>query len=248
MILPEFLLPVLAVAFLAGLIQGLSGFGSALVAVPLLLLLLPVETVVPLMALLGLAISAFNLPHLHHAVRFAPVARLLAGYLLGTPLGLIFLTRAPEKLVLGTLGLLISAYALLALFGRQPRSAWLRNGRIGLGAVSGALGAAFSTNGPPVILHVAAHPEWEPDRQKATLVLFFLLSSGITILAHGAAGLVTQDVLRWFLWSTPMLLLGTLTGIWLYRRLGEHGYRQLTYGLVLAMGAMLLARSLSRLA
>lgn len=182
MILPQFLLPVLAVAFLAGLIQGLSGFGSALVAVPLLLLLLPVETVVPLMALLGLAISAFNLPHLYHAVRFAPVARLLAGYLLGTPIGLIFLTRAPEYLVLGTLGLLITAYALLALFGRQPHSAWLRTWRIGLGAVSGAMGAAFSTNGPPIILHVAAHREWEPDRQKATLVLFFLLSSGITVL------------------------------------------------------------------
>jgi uncharacterized membrane protein YfcA len=247
-IFPAFLLPVLAVAFLAGLIQGLSGFGSALVAVPLLLMLLPAETVVPLMALLGLAISAFNLPHLHHAVRFAPVARLLAGYLLGTPVGLIFLTRAPENLVLGTLGLWISAYALLALLGRQPRSAWLRNRRIGLGAISGALGAAFSTNGPPVILHVTAHTEWEPDRQKATLVLFFLLSSGITVLAHAAGGLVTREVLRWFLWSTPVLLLGTLTGIWLYRRVGEHGYRRLTYGLVLAMGAMLLARSLSRLA
>ena len=48
----ELLLPVLAIAVAAGTIQGLAGFGSALLAVPLLALLLPVETVVPLMALL----------------------------------------------------------------------------------------------------------------------------------------------------------------------------------------------------
>lgn len=247
MVIPELLAPVLGIAFLAGLIQGLSGFGSALVAVPLLALLLPVETVVPLMAMLGTAISAFNLMHLHHAVRLNSVTRLLAGYLLGTPVGLYFLTRAPEAVILGSLGLFISGYALLSLAGRQPRAAWLREWRIGLGAISGALGAAFSTNGPPVILHVAAHTEWEADRKKATLVVFFLISSGITVLAHGASGLVTGRILHWFLWSTPMLLAGTLTGIRIYRGLGEHDYRRLTFGLILATGVLLVIRSIRQL-
>lgn len=247
MIGPQLLTLVLGIAFLAGMIQGLSGFGSALVAVPLLALLLPVETVVPLMALLGIGISAFNLVHLRHAIGSAPVARLLAGYVLGTPVGLYFLTRAPEAAVLGALGLLISGYALLSLAGRPPRAAWLREWRMGLGAVSGALGAAFSTNGPPVILHVAAHGEWTADRQKATLVVFFLISSCITVLAHGASGLVTADVLRWFLWCTPLLLLGAQTGVWMYRRLGDHHYRRLTHGLILATGLLLVARSLGDL-
>jgi len=244
MSIPELLTPVLGIAFLAGLIQGLSGFGSALIAVPLLALLLPVQTVVPLMAMLGTAISAFNLMHLRHAVRLQPVMPLLAGYLLGTPVGLFFLTKAPETAVLGSLGLFITVYALLSLTGRQPSSTWLREWRIGLGAVSGALGAAYSTNGPPVILHVAAHREWEADRRKATLVVFFLISSGITVVAHWASGLVTADVLRWLLWSTPLLFAGTLTGVWLYRRLGEHNYQRVTFGLILATGVVLIARSL----
>jgi len=58
------LLPILGIAFLAGLVQGLSGFGSGLVAVPLLALLLPIETVVPLMTLLSTLISVQNLLHL----------------------------------------------------------------------------------------------------------------------------------------------------------------------------------------
>lgn len=239
------LLPVIAIAFVAGLIQGLSGFGSALIAVPLLAMLLPVETVVPLMALLGTLISAFNLLHLHHAVRIEPVLRLLAGYLIGTPLGLYALTRAPETAMLGALGVFLSGYAVLSLSGRQPNAGWLREWRVGLGVISGALGAAFSTNGPPVILHVAAHPEWDADRQKATLVLFFTVASGVTVLAHAVSGLVTGEVLGWFAWSIPMLIAGTRTGILLYRRLGQHDYRRLTFVLILVTGCILLWRALA---
>jgi uncharacterized membrane protein YfcA len=240
---PESLAPILAVVFVAGLIQGLSGFGSALIAVPLLALMLPVETLVPYMAVLGILVSASNLLHLHRSVRFKPVVPLLGGYVLGTPVGVYFLTRAPESAILGSLGVFIGAYALLSLLGHQPRSAWLREQRVGLGALSGALGAAFSTNGPPIILHVAAHPDWNADRQKATLAVFFLLSSIITVTAHGLSGLVTAEVVSCFLWSSPMILIGTLSGIWLYGRLGEHDYRRLTFALLLATGVLLVIRS-----
>jgi uncharacterized membrane protein YfcA len=244
----ELLAPLAAIAFGAGVIQGLSGFGSALVAVPLFALILPVETLVPLMALLGAGVSAFNLIHLRAEVRLRPVVRLLFGYLLGTPLGLYFLARAPEVLVLGTLGVFLCGYALLALIGRQPRANWLREWRVTLGAVSGALGAAFSTNGPPVILHVAAHPEWGAHRQKATLVLFLLLASVITVGAHGASGLITAEVLRLLLWAAPTLVLGTLAGLRLYARLGNHGYQRLVFGLILATGLLMLGRSLAGVA
>jgi uncharacterized membrane protein YfcA len=238
----ELLAPVLAVAFVAGLIQGLAGFGSALLAVPLMTLVLPVATVVPLMAVLGGLMSAYNLLHLHHAIRVRPVLRLLLGYLIGTPLGLLALTRAPEGLMLAGLGVFLCGYALLSLAGRQPAWAWLREWRLGLGVTSGALGAAFSTNGPPVILHVAAHREWGPDRQKALLAVFFTASSVITVAAHAAGGLIDGDVLRWVAWCLPLLLAGAQAGVMLYLRLGAHDYRRLTFLLILATGVMMLAR------
>lgn len=240
----DLLIPIIAIVFAAGLIQGLSGFGSALIAVPLLSLLLSVDTVVPLMALLGVLMSAVNLLHLHRAVRLALVSRLLIGYLIGTPIGLFALTRAPEAVMLGALGTFLGAYALLSLSGRQPDTPWLRERRLTLGTISGALGAAFSTNGPPIILHVAAHREWEADRQKATLVLFFLLSSAITVCAHALSGLVTREVLGWLAWSLPMLLAGTYAGMEMYRRLGRNHYQRFTFLLILATGCVLLWRAI----
>ncbi len=223
--------------------QGLAGFGLALVAVPLLAMVLPVATLVPLVVLLGVVVSLLNLLHLHHAVPGVRLGWLLLGYLLGLPAGLWFLIRAPEALVLGLLGLFLIIFALLSLSGRQPRGRWLRERRLAIGMLSGALGAAYGTNGPPVILHVGAHPEWGSDRQKATLTLFFLFSGGLTAAAQGAGGLLTGQVLVLALWSLPVLLGGALAGGRLYRRLGEHDYRRLVLALVLLAGMLLLARA-----
>jgi len=236
---------MLGIACLAGLVQGLSGFGSGLVAAPLLALILPLETAVPLMTLLSPLISFQNLLHLRQTLRFDRVAVLLVGYVIGTPLGLFLLTRASPTLMLGSLGVFLTGYALLSLAGRQPRATWLREWRLGLGVVSGALGSAFSTSGPPVILHVASHPEWEPDQQKATLALFLGISNLITLAAFGIGNLYTGEIFGWFLWSFPMLALGTQTGILLYRRMGPHDYRRLTFGLILFMGVLLVWRALA---
>jgi len=235
---------ILGIALLSGLVQGLAGFGSALVATPLLALFLPLETVVPLITLLSPLISLQVLVHLRHAIRLARVKGLLVGYVLGTPLGLLLLTQAPAALLLGALGALLIGYALLSVAGHQPQAPWLREWRLVLGLVSGALGSAFSTSGPPVILHVAAHPEWDMDQQKATLALFFGISNFITLGALAAGGLVTGQVFVWFLWGLPLLAAGTQLGIWLYRYLGPHDYRRLTFGLILVMGLLLLWRSL----
>jgi uncharacterized membrane protein YfcA len=224
-------------------VQGLAGFGSALVAVPLLALVLPMATLVPLMVLLGTLVALLNLLHLHHAVLGVPLGRLLLGYLLGIPAGLSFLTRAPEPLVLGVLGLFLIGFAVLSLAGRQPRWHWLRERRVLIGALSGALGGAYGTNGPPVILHVSAHPEWGSDRQKAALTLFFLFSGCMTAAAPWGTGLMTGEVLALLLWSLPVLLVSALAGGWLYRRLGEHDYRRVVLVLVLLAGVLILARA-----
>ena len=222
-----------------------SWISLTLAALLLLALLLPLETAVPLMTLLSPLISLQNLLHLRQAIRFDRVAILLMGYVVGTPLGLFLLTRAPATLMLGTLGIFLTGYALISLTGRQPRARWLREWRFGLGLVSGTLGSAYSTSGPPIILHVAAHPEWEPDQQKATLALFLGLSNLITLVAFGLADLYTGEIFGWFLWGFPLLAAGTQAGILLYRRMGAHDYRRLTFGLILAMGIVLLWRAVS---
>jgi len=242
----EVALTIALISALAGLVQGLSGFGSALVAVPLMGLLLPMEQVVPLMVLLGIGMSSLNLLHLRHSLNLKPVVPLTAGYLLGTPLGLYLLTDLPEVWVKLSLGLFLSGYAALSLSGRTLRPPWIRDHPVGIGIGSGALGAAFSTNGPPVILHLAAQ-SWSADRQKATLSLFFVVSGLITASAHAISGLLDREVIEQAVMALPTLIIGTWFGIAIYRHLNDHDYRRLTSLLILAMGLLMCAGAIRML-
>ena len=233
--------------FFAGFIQGLAGFGSGLIAVPALSLMLPLPLIVPMMVIAGSLTSLLNLIHLRQAIELAPLKPLLIGFVIGTPVGLLFLTQAPQQLVILGLGLFLCSYALASLTRfTQIRAInqQLRQRQLGLGALSGALAAAFSTSGPPIILHVSAQQSWSPDRKKALLSAFFLITTFITLAALLLGGLINQQVLRHVLIATPALVLGTLVGIGLYRRLGEHHYQTITYILIGLMGANMLLQSL----
>ncbi|MCB1875277.1 MAG: sulfite exporter TauE/SafE family protein [Chromatiales bacterium] len=232
---------VLATVALGGFIQGLAGFGAGLVAVPLLMLQLPAGVAVPMFSLLATLGSAMNVLHLRHAVNFRPLLLLLGGYVIGAPLGLLYLTKASQTWVMAGLGAFLTLYALYALSGRRPDYRWLREQRLALGMCSGALGAAFSTNGPPVILHVAAQ-DWDTERQKAILSLYFLLSGLLTSAVHAIGGLLDQEVLLATAVAVLPLILGVSLGIAVYRRLSAHNYRRLTFLLVLTMGVLLITR------
>lgn len=240
--MPEHLPAMLAIAAAAGFIQGLAGFGAALVAVPLFALFLPVPTVVPLMVLITLGVLFLNLAHLRRSLQIKPLIPILGGYVVGTPLGLMVLTKLPQPAVLGSLGVFLAVYGATSLSGQRLDYRWLREQRILVGITSGALGSAFSTNGPPVILHVSAHREWSPDTQKALLTTFFTISGLFTLAVFASTGLVTQPVLELAFWCLPTLLLGSTLGIFLYRRLGEHDYRRMVFALITAIGVSMLIR------
>lgn len=233
---------VAGVMLFAGMVQGLAGFGSALVAIPLMALFLDMATAVPLMALTAALTAVINAVHLRRVMRWRPLVPLLGGYVVGTPLGLYFLVFAPEALVLGLLGILLSVYAATALAGRVPDYHWIRERAVALGTVSGALGAAFSTNGPPIILHVSSQ-DWPADVKKAVLSMFFVSSSVITVGAFIAGGLISATTVQLALRAIPALIVGTVLGITVYRRISVKGYQRITFGLVLAMGLMMTARA-----
>ena len=95
-----------------------------------------------------------------------------------------------------------------------------------------------------MILHVSAHTEWNADRQKALLTLFFLVSGVVTATALAIGGLMTTEVMLLLAWCLPALLVGSLTGVALYRHLGAHDYRRLVFSLVLGTSVVLMLRAL----
>jgi hypothetical protein len=211
MITDQTILPVLAVIFLATLIRSAFGFGEALVAVPLLALLIPVKVAAPVAVLVSITVAGVVLLQDWHEVHVGSAWRLVVSTLFGTPFGLLVLTTVAEPVVKAALAAVIIAFSTYRLIGRSrfvledDRLAWL----FGFGA--GVLGGAYGMNGPPLVVYGALRG-WSPERFRATLQGYFLPASLVGMGGYWLAGLWVPAVTRYYLTSLPVVLAATFLG------------------------------------
>lgn len=214
---------VALVAFvLAALAQSVTGFGSALVAVPLLGLVTAPTVAVVAATLVSLVLTAGAWRRERSHVD-PPLARSLtfAG-LLGLPVGLLAVSLLEERV----LGLLVATVVLLAVpvLALAPG---LRPHPAPAGVLSGALLAGTGMNGPPLVL---ALQHLEPRRFRATLQAVFCGQDAVAVAAFAVLGLVTTDVAVVAAAGVLGLPLGWAVGDVLFRRLSRERLR----GLVVA--------------
>lgn len=224
----------------AGFVQGLTGFGSALVAIPLLCLLIDIKQAVPLCALNGLVISLILYIQLKKFADRKKYMPLFLGSIPGIILGATLLKSFDSQLIRMLLGVLLIGYSIYSLFALSPRQKELWRGWAWVtGFVSGAIGAAFSAGGPPTIIYTTLNG-WSKDEIKATLSATFFFSAFLIVSAHAVGGLTDGRVLLSFLVTSPFVLLGTFCGSKLYKYLPGENYARLIYLFLIVMGGMLL--------
>lgn len=230
---------LLLIVFTAALLQTTSGFGFALMAMPLVSLVIGVKAAAPLVALVGFTLYAVNLLRYRRSFDLHVVAPLAVAAALGIPLGVWMLSSLDERLVKSTLGVVLVGYALYTLW--RPQTAPLRADfwAYPAGFLAGCLGGAFNTPGPPVIVY-GNLKQWPRDLFRSTLQALFLVSSALVILSHAVAGNFSRPVLATYALLAPALLLGVWAGSRVDRRLNNERFRTLVAGLILATGVLLL--------
>lgn len=241
--MPEYYPLLFLILAAGGFTQGLTGFGSALVSLPLLVFYLDIRTAVPLSVLHGLLISAFLSLQLRGHLDWHKISPLLAGFLPGVWAGVAFLKKTSQPLFLLTLGLMLVAFALYRLLAHPHPVRLRRIWGVPAGFASGAISAAFSAGGPPSIIY-ATLTGWDKHEIKATLSIYFFLGGIFTVIAHLAGGIITPEVTRLFAWTSPAALAGVWSGSLLYGRFRTEGYLRLVLLALLLMGVMMLATAL----
>jgi len=231
------------VAFLAGFIQGLAGFGSVLLSLPLMVLFLDIREAIPLVNLMGVILTVLLIIQLRAHWEWRKIWPLLAGALPGIPVGVYLLKRMDSAHVQVILGLVLVAYSVYGLLFRLPIGKVSGPWAYFFGFFAGGLGGAISASGPPVIVYTSLQA-WTKDQIKVTLQGFFIISGLLIGVFHAANGLTTDGVIRYFLVSIPTLLVGTWAGSLLYGKFKEEGYRRVMLVLLGALGVFTLARVL----
>jgi uncharacterized membrane protein YfcA len=249
---------VVAALGLGGLVQTVAGFGSALVAMPILTMVISVRTAAPVQALLGFAVTATVLYVNRHGLRWREALRLVSGSVIGIPLGAWALKSLPAAPVTACLGVLLLGYGVFQAWvaprvsrerapaDENPRETSGIGARVVtwcVGFSSGILGGAYATDGPPLIVYGSVKG-WPKATFKSILQLCFLINGAVVVSCHAMNGLITMEVARYCLYGASGMLGGMFLGLWIDKRIDHDRFRTLLLWLVQILGLVLIARSI----
>lgn len=223
--------PVLVLATaLAGLVRGFSGFGSAMILVPVASALTSPQTAVVLLLLTD---TLLTMPMVVSAVKrcvWREVLPLAAGAMLTVPLGvhlLMVLDPIVMRWIISTLILVLVALLLSGWRWSRPPSL-ARTALVG--GASGLTGGMAGIAGPPVILFwMAGHGG--PATIRANIIVFFAMTGLFNLVAYILNGLLTSERVALGIALIPVYALALLIGARLFRFASERFFRLLAFTL-----------------
>jgi hypothetical protein len=239
---PELLLLAAAILAATYCVFGLTGAGSTVLALPLLVQFLPLKFAVSLLLLLDCAAGLVLISRTRQGVRMDELGRFLPFVLLGIGVGLVLLIKLPEAPLLTALGVFLLAYAGYGLLkkGKEIKISRAWSGPIGVTA--GGLSALFGTGGVLMSLYVAGRVQ-EKNELRPTVAAAVLFNSGTRVVLFGATGLLTEGLMLSALWLLPSMLIGLFIGQRLHAAVSAAVVLRAVYAVLLVAGASLLVRS-----
>jgi uncharacterized membrane protein YfcA len=233
---------VAATLAIAAGIQVTMGFGFALVAIPIVAVAEDPKVAVVLITAVGVPMTLWNTFRWRRHLRVREMLTVAGASLVGMPLGVLVLTRAPDRALTLTIGIVV--LLLTAWLARGLRLPPGPKTEISAGVVSGALATSTGTNGPPLVIAFQA-TRMERDEFRATLAGCFLVQGAVALCIFWANGLVTCEVGRTFVVGMPAVVAGTLIGERLSARLHGRAFRAAVLALLTLSGALAVARALT---
>lgn len=208
---------ILAVAFL---VRGIAGFGSGLIAVPLLSLMLPLSLVVPLMVLLDYTASISHGLSNRGEIRWKEILPLIPFSLAGMVIALIFISQSDALLLTRALGVFVILFALYTLSGYSPKAGAARGWGAMAGLSGGMIGTLFGTGGPFYVTYFKARG-LDKGAFRATLAVTFLLDGAGRIVGFASSGFFSLKFFSLVAMALPIM------GLFMY--IGGHIHSKLTH-------------------
>jgi uncharacterized membrane protein YfcA len=228
---------ICAIALVSGTARGFSGFGSALIFMPLASSLVAPRLVAALLLIIDFVAAAPLVPNAwKHADRNA-TAIIVLGALIGVPTGTWFLSRLDPVTTRWIISGFVFALLLLLLSGWRYRGKDNPLVSIGIGGLSGFCSGLAQTGGPPIVAYWLGRPVASAVA-RANILLFFGASDFFSVVSYCWTGLITVDALKFSLVVGPVYAIGVLLGAALFGKASEVLFRSICYALI-ALAALI---------
>jgi len=222
---------ICAIAFVSGTARGFSGFGSALIFMPLASSIAAPRLVAALLLIIDFIGAAPLIPNAWKQADRKATAILALGALVGVPIGTWFLSRLEPVTTRWIISGFVFALLLLLLSGWRYRGRDHAAISIGIGGLAGFCSGLAQTGGPPIVGYWLGRPIASVI-QRANIVLFFAASDFFSLVSYAVTGLITLDAIRFALVVGPIYGAGVWFGASLFGRASETLFRAICYALI----------------
>ncbi|PVZ11399.1 MULTISPECIES: sulfite exporter TauE/SafE family protein [unclassified Pseudomonas] len=233
---------ILLTLLIAYIIFGIAGFGTALVASPILALYVPVAKIVPLLALMDLCAALVNVSRDGRRANWQELRRLVPMMVVGSLIGAaILLTTRPDFLLLA-LGIFVVGYSLYSLSGLKPHRDFAPVHAIAFGGVGGVFSALFGSGGFIYAIYLSGRLQ-DKNALRITQTTLIGLSTLTRVVLFALAGVYLDASLLWLaLLLAPGMLLGITLGRRITLNMSRDQFLTVINLVVLASGVMLIVR------
>ena len=233
---------VVVVIIIAYTVQGLSGFGSGLIAIPLIAFFFPLKLIVPIFALLGYTGTLYQSYCLRREARWPDILPLIPFTFLGIAIAVWLLVNIRAEVLTLALGVFVVLYAMYSLLPVQGKTG-SRYWAIPAGIFGGMIGALFSTGGPFYVVYFKLR-QLPKGAFRATIATTFLIDGGARIAGYAVSGLYTTQVLLLVVILLPVIFLGLWIGHRLHVKINQQQFNLGISILLVLSGGMLVYKSL----
>ena len=224
-------LAICVIAFISGTARGFSGFGSALIFMPLASSLAGPRLVAALLLVIDFVAATPLVPNAWKHADRKSTAILVLGALVGVPVGTWLLSRLDPVTTRWIISGFVIALLMLLVSG------WRYHGKehaaisIGVGGLSGFCSGLAQTGGPPIVGYWLGRPI-ASSIARANILLFFGASDFFSLVSYAVTGLITLETIRFSLLVGPVYGLGVGFGAALFGRASDKLFRMICYVLI----------------
>jgi uncharacterized membrane protein YfcA len=246
--MPHLYLQIILSAFLAGFVQGASGFAFALIATSIWIWLLEPQLLVPLVLISSLVGHVTSIGAVRKSFVLSRTGPFLIGGVIGVPIGIYIFNQINQdvfKLIIGSiLVLYCSTMLLVSNLPRVKAGGALADGCVG--GISGIMGGLGGLSGPAPIIWCGLRG-WDRHTQRATFQPLLIVVGILTLLVYGFTGGITAQSLHLAALVAPAIIVSSWLGAKAYQRIPEAAFRKLLLLLLLASGFTLLVPSIYKM-
>lgn len=235
-------IPTLVIAYT---VFGLAGFGAALLSAPILAHLMPVASIVPMLALLDVFAAGVGGFRLSHKLAKREIALLAPLMVIGSIAGVALLLTTPPRymmLALGVFCLVFAGYSLLAPgVRRHIHQAWV----LPAGLLGGMFSSMFASGGPVYTMYLSRRLD-DKDSIRGTVTTLIGCATIVRVVLFAIAGTYADWSLVWMAAAlAPAMLLGTWLGHRITLGISREQFLRLLYIMLIASGSSLVFRALT---